>query len=466
MIKVGFIVPNTGGSESGGEAIKDHNLLNNRNLENQHTIESITNLKETLELLRKINFDYKNKEELISSGLKDQDILYITKDNKFYRCNNGSYEELLSFAANPVIDIKNDVSGDLIAEYFNGDRKMFSGNSSLEIGTITTSMTDKESTVEINIIDNKISFDFKIQCGDSAYRIATNSGFKGTESEWLESLKGKNGIDGINGKDGSNGTNGINGKTAYQLAVDNGFAGTEKEWLTSLKGRNGADGINGKDGINGVDGKSAYQLATDNGFTGTEEEWLESLKGSSYNPSNMEVLQKLEESNGKLLFNKHFVNKLDNKIIISVKEPIDKELIIDLNQYEYDIRDVFIIKYNDAEAIFLKDIGLNTLYKIGSNHTVYKFVFNNIDKTISISVSNTISPPDSSVVSIIVNKEDWSLVDNEYMVSITTDFSDAVISFTSVNGIVEYTYFEITNNNLKIFSSINETLKITVIIKE
>lgn len=414
MIKVGFIVPNTGGG-SGGETIKDHNLLNNRNLENQHTIESITNLKETLELLRKVNFDYKNKEELILSGLKDQNILYITKDNKFYRCNNGDYEELLSFATNPVIDINNDdISGNLIAEYFNGNKKVFSSNSSLEIGTISTSMTDKESSVEINILDNKISFDFKIRCGDSAYKIATNNGFKGTESEWLMSLKGKDGIKGVDG---------VNGKTAYQLAIDNGFVGTE-------------------------------------------EEWLESLKGSSYNPSNIEVLQKLEESNGKLLFNKHFIDKLDNKVIISVKDPIDKELIIDLNQYEYDTKDVFIVKYNDAEAIFLKDIGLNTLYKIGSNYTIYKFVFNSINKTILISISNIITPPDSSVVSIIVNKEDWSLVDNEYMVSITTDFSDAVISFTDVNGIVEYTYFEITNNNLKIFSSINETLKITVIIKE
>lgn len=454
MIKVGFIVPNTGGG-SGGETIKDHNLLNNRNLENQHTIESITNLKETLELLRKVNFDYKNKEELILSGLKDQNILYITKDNKFYRCNNGDYEELLSFATNPVIDINNDdVSGNLIAEYFNGNKKVFSSNSSLEIGTISTSMTDKESSVEINILDNKISFDFKIRCGDSAYKIATNNGFKGTESEWLMSLKGKDGVKGVDG---------VNGKTAYQLAIDNGFVGTEEEWLISLKGKNGTDGINGKDGS---DGKSAYQLAIDNGFIGTEEEWLESLKGSSYNPSNIEVLQKLEESNGKLLFNKHFIDKLDNKVIISVKDPIDKELIIDLNQYEYNTKDVFIVKYNDAEAIFLKDIGLNTLYKIGSNYTIYKFVFNNTNKTILISISNIITPPDSSVVSIIVNKEDWSLVDNEYMVSITTDFSDAVISFTDVNGIVEYTYFEITNNNLKIFSSINETLKITVIIKE
>ena len=32
------------------------------------------------------------------------------------------------------------------------------------------------------------------------------------------------------------------GKSAYQIAIDNGFAGTEQEWLASLKGKDGATG--------------------------------------------------------------------------------------------------------------------------------------------------------------------------------------------------------------------------------
>ena len=36
---------------------------------------------------------------------------------------------------------------------------------------------------------------------------------------------------------------GVNGKSAYQIAVDNGFIGTEAEWLTSLRGADGKDGI-------------------------------------------------------------------------------------------------------------------------------------------------------------------------------------------------------------------------------
>ncbi len=38
---------------------------------------------------------------------------------------------------------------------------------------------------------------------------------------------------------------GKDGKSAYEIAVDNGFVGTEKEWLESLKGKDGKDGSNG-----------------------------------------------------------------------------------------------------------------------------------------------------------------------------------------------------------------------------
>ena len=40
---------------------------------------------------------------------------------------------------------------------------------------------------------------------------------------------------GRDGKDGTNGKDGSNGKSAYDIAVENGFKGTEEEWLASLK---------------------------------------------------------------------------------------------------------------------------------------------------------------------------------------------------------------------------------------
>ena len=39
------------------------------------------------------------------------------------------------------------------------------------------------------------------------------------------------------------GGSGTAGKSAYEIAVDNGFVGTETEWLESLKGADGADGV-------------------------------------------------------------------------------------------------------------------------------------------------------------------------------------------------------------------------------
>ena len=88
--------------------------------------------------------------------------------------------------------------------------------------------------------------------GKSAFEIAVEYGFVGTEAEWLESLKGVDGKDGVNGKDGCDGRNGadglpgrdgIDGKSAYIIAVEHGFTGTENEWLQSLKGADGKDGI-------------------------------------------------------------------------------------------------------------------------------------------------------------------------------------------------------------------------------
>ena len=44
------------------------------------------------------------------------------------------------------------------------------------------------------------------------------------------------------------GVAGQRGKSAYEVAVDNGFIGTEQEWLESLKGKDGKDGVNSTSG--------------------------------------------------------------------------------------------------------------------------------------------------------------------------------------------------------------------------
>lgn len=54
-----------------------------------------------------------------------------------------------------------------------------------------------------------------------------------------ESLKGAGTVKGEKGDPGKDGKDGTDGKSAYQIAVDNGYIGTEKEWLESLKGKDG-----------------------------------------------------------------------------------------------------------------------------------------------------------------------------------------------------------------------------------
>ena len=61
---------------------------------------------------------------------------------------------------------------------------------------------------------------------------------------------------------------GADGRSAYEVALDNGFVGTESDWLLSLDGTDGSNGL------------STYQIALNNGFVGTEAEWLLSLKGA------------------------------------------------------------------------------------------------------------------------------------------------------------------------------------------
>jgi len=67
-------------------------------------------------------------------------------------------------------------------------------------------------------------------------------------------------------EDADNGV--FNGKSAYELAVEHGFEGTEEEWMASFQ-----------KGETGDTGASAYEIAVSHGFKGTEAEWLASLEG-------------------------------------------------------------------------------------------------------------------------------------------------------------------------------------------
>ena len=68
-------------------------------------------------------------------------------------------------------------------------------------------------------------------------------GAKGDKGE-----QGERGLTGAKGDKGSDGLDGKDGKSAYQIAVEQGFAGSEAAWLLSLKGEKGEKGDPGSGG--------------------------------------------------------------------------------------------------------------------------------------------------------------------------------------------------------------------------
>lgn len=134
--------------------------------------------------------------------------------------------------------------------------------------------------------------------GKSAYEVAVDNGFVGTESQWLASLvgpQGPTGATGPKGDTGSQGPQGVKGDTgdtgpqgligATGPKGDKGDTGDTgpqgTAGATGPKGDTGDQGPQGTPGTTGADGESAYQIAVDNGFVGTESQWLTSLQGTN-----------------------------------------------------------------------------------------------------------------------------------------------------------------------------------------
>ena len=91
--------------------------------------------------------------------------------------------------------------------------------------------------------------------GSSAYQIAVEQGYQGSESDWLSSLKGDKGEKGNTGAKGNPGQDGAEGKSAYAIAVEHGYENSEDEWLLSLKGEKGDTGERGEKGETGQQGE-------------------------------------------------------------------------------------------------------------------------------------------------------------------------------------------------------------------
>lgn len=73
---------------------------------------------------------------------------------------------------------------------------------------------------------------------------------------------GAQGIQGEQGPQGSPGNDGEDGKSAYEVAVEDGFEGTESQWLSSLIGPQGPTGLMGPQGVQGLQGERGFQGPT------------------------------------------------------------------------------------------------------------------------------------------------------------------------------------------------------------
>jgi hypothetical protein len=106
--------------------------------------------------------------------------------------------------------------------------------------------------------------------------------------DYFDGRDGKDGKDGKDGRDGKSvvgpqgpkgekGDKGDDGLSAFELAAKNGFKGTEEEWLASLKGKDGLNGLNGGGG-----GIHKIEDATDVSVRGAENNqvlsWDSSLR--------------------------------------------------------------------------------------------------------------------------------------------------------------------------------------------
>ena len=94
----------------------------------------------------------------------------------------------------------------------------------------------------LGTLPDEASLPIEASVGD-AYLITGNLWVRGTNGFTnVGNIQGPKGDNGNDGLPGAAGQDGVDGKSAYDIAVDEGFSGTQQEWLLSLKGPKGDTG--------------------------------------------------------------------------------------------------------------------------------------------------------------------------------------------------------------------------------
>ena len=108
--------------------------------------------------------------------------------------------------------------------------------------------------------------------------------------------------DGQNGADGQDGEDGANGKSAYEVAVEEGYSGTEEEWLESLKGEKGDKGDTGSGAFYGTSSTSSAvstKVVTTTSGDFTLEEGASVIVKFQYDDTAGDIMLKVDNTTAK-----------------------------------------------------------------------------------------------------------------------------------------------------------------------
>ena len=374
------------------------------------------------------------------------------------------------------LEAKNIIEGKNIEISVNENNVIISANDQkeLEWGTITGSLSAQSDLVDIinsltSSMNDKVDKDNGKQLSTNDYTNEDKNLVKTINSKVEKVEPGKNIIVSRDGSTVTISASDVYGESAYEIAVKNGFEGSESEWLNSLKGEKGDPGepfkisktfnsiselngdgledgsfvmivtnennednakvfvysnnefkflvdLSGLPGIKGENGKSAYEIAIEKGFVGTEEEWLNSLTANT-------TWGKIQ---GNILDQADLNNKLNTKLEIqNIKEGKNIKLDIDNN-------DITISAINENDDIKWGTIS-GSLSAQSDLTELINNINDNIDKKVNKIDGKTLSTNDYSnedklLVQQIANKLESKNIKEGKNIAINVQNNDVIIS--------------------------------------
>ena len=120
------------------------------------------------------------------------------------------------------------------------------------------------------------------------FHLRPKDGWGVAQGHVLRGPMGPRGLTGPEGPPGAGEGGGADGDSAYEVAVENGFVGTEPEWLASLIGPEGPQGDDGEQGLQGEPGEDGADGAPGSPGVGvptggTTGQHLAKIDGTNYN---------------------------------------------------------------------------------------------------------------------------------------------------------------------------------------